>query len=233
MLYAQHPTMSEVALASSRYQSALRLFPFDREVWSSLTAALERQGRESEYMDIARPAAEGVIRSRAVDAWVSQGEPEAVRIRTLTRAFADSQALMYLGFAEAADLESLGEKLEELRNDRDATELRLAELLGRRDGRSPVAAEFAERFEADAPPAAMAHPAEEPLDLMELTELNREISDTSAALDRLNKQLEARSRTLPLYRQTLESDGLAEELRGRRDHPVHTLLRRMYHENRE
>jgi hypothetical protein len=31
---------------------------------------------------------------------------------------------------------------------------------------------------------------------------------------------------------TLETDGLGGELRARRDHPLHKLLRRMHHESR-
>ena len=60
----------------------------------------------------------------------------------------------------------------------------------------------------------------------------QQLSDAKAQLVRLDQQIAARSRALPLYKETLATDGLAEELRTRRDHPVHTLLRRMYHELR-
>jgi hypothetical protein len=42
----------------------------------------------------------------------------------------------------------------------------------------------------------------------------------------------ARTRALPLYQATQQSEGLADQLRQRRDHPMHALLRRMYHETR-
>ena len=58
------------------------------------------------------------------------------------------------------------------------------------------------------------------------------LADAKAQLGRLEQQIAARTRALPLYKETLATDGLAEELRTRRDHPVHTLLRRMYHELR-
>ena len=62
--------------------------------------------------------------------------------------------------------------------------------------------------------------------------MNIRIAETQTLLERLDKQLAARKRTLPVYKATLETDGLAGELRSRRDHPLHVLLRRMYHEAR-
>ncbi|MGH7287851.1 MAG: hypothetical protein ACREI8_07515, partial [Myxococcota bacterium] len=65
LLYASHPTPEEVDLGIRRYRSALRIFPFDRTLWSALTAALEKQGRESDYMALVRPAAEAATRCPA------------------------------------------------------------------------------------------------------------------------------------------------------------------------
>jgi hypothetical protein len=48
----------------------------------------------------------------------------------------------------------------------------------------------------------------------------------------LEKQIAARTEALPLYEETLATDELADDLRAQRDHPMHTLLRRMYHEQR-
>ncbi len=67
---------------------------------------------------------------------------------------------------------------------------------------------------------------------LEVGEIDREIEDSKALLERLEKRLAARTRALPLYKKTLDAGGLADELRARRDHPLHTLLRRMYHETR-
>ena len=54
----------------------------------------------------------------------------------------------------------------------------------------------------------------------------------SSLLGQLDQQMAARARALPLYRAVVQSDELAPQLRVQRDHPVHTLLRRMYHEHR-
>ena len=57
-----------------------------------------------------------------------------------------------------------------------------------------------------------------------------EIEDGKRELAKLDAQVAARTRALPLYQQTLGSDDLADALRQRRDHPMHALLRRLYHE---
>ena len=121
LLYAAHPTPEEVDLGIRRYRSALRIFPFDRTLWSALTAALEKQGRESDYMALVRPAAEAATRSRVVNRWVAAGEPEAERLAALQRAFSDSLAVMYLGFAESSGVAELQKGLSSLRAERDST----------------------------------------------------------------------------------------------------------------
>jgi hypothetical protein len=70
------------------------------------------------------------------------------------------------------------------------------------------------------------------LDAAEMAEAQRELNEASALLERLDQQIEARARTIPIYVATLESDGMGAEMRARRDHPLHGLLRRMYHEDR-
>jgi hypothetical protein len=213
----------EMDLATRRYVSGLRLFPFDRGLWSSLTAALERQGRESDYLDLVRPVAEGVTRSRHVNSWIESQEPGAERIAVLRRAFADSQALVYLGFAEDADIAALEASIEELRVQRDALEERLVALSQRREA-------FGRSVPAAPDPGALPDAQVGGLAELELSEVTREIEDSGHLIERLDKQIAARKRALPLYKATLGADGLADELRARRDHPVHTLLRRMFHE---
>ena len=51
-------------------------------------------------------------------------------------------------------------------------------------------------------------------------------------LAKLDKQIAARARAIPLYRAVLESDVMISDLRGQRAHPIHTLLRRMFQEQR-
>ncbi len=58
----------------------------------------------------------------------------------------------------------------------------------------------------------------------------RELEDGGRQLSKLEKQIAARARALPLFRAVVESEELAPELRSQRQHPIHTLLRRLYHE---
>jgi hypothetical protein len=229
LAYALHPRESEVELATLRYRNALEIFPFDRRLWPELTAALERQGRETEYLSLARPVAEWVTRSRSVDAWIEHDEPAAADIAALRRALSDTQVLMYLGFAEEGGFEELEREREELAQERRRVEAALVELVRRRDGEAAAAEAVPAALDESPPVGAGEVPAPGPLERAELT---RQITETSALLARLDQQLAARTRALPLYRETLGTESLAPELRAQRDHPVHTLLRRMYHERR-
>ncbi len=224
LLYAAHPTTEEVDLAIRRYRSAIRLFPYDRTLWSSITTALEKQGRESDYLALVRPAAEVATRSRAANRWIESGEPEAKRLQVLQRAFSDSLALMYLGFAEAKGVAELEQSVEQLRAQRKATASKLASLRRKLGGKAePVPA----AYDPDATPRRGGA-----LDAAERAEAERELAEASALLERTDEQIEARSRTLPIYTATLDTDGLGAELRARRDHPLHKLLRLMYDEER-
>jgi hypothetical protein len=228
LIYAKRPTSEEIDLAIRQYRAALKIFPFDRQIWPGITAALQRQGRESEYLDLVRPAAEGATRSRALERWIASNEPEAPRLKTLISAFSDSLVLVYLGYAEGKGIDELEAGLAKLNVQRDEVKSRLRGLQAQLAGGSHTA-----------PPAAMGEDGElaaplgsgEKLDAAQLAQLNREIDETSALLERLNGQIEARRRTLPLYKSTLDTDGLSADLRARRDHPLHALLRRMYHEH--
>jgi len=222
LTYAAEARSSEIELATLRYRSALSLFAFDRELWPSLTAALERYGREGEYADLVRPIADSVVRSRAVNSWIENDEPFSDEIASVRRALADSLVVMYLGFAEAEGVDELEAELAALRQRRDAVKAELAELIRQRD-----------QLRAKTVPAAAADPLElergiAPLDL---AQVGRRIADQGNLLTKLEQQIAARSRALPLYKQTLATDGLTRELRTQRNHPVHILLRRMYHEN--
>jgi hypothetical protein len=227
LMYAKHPTAEEVDVAIRQYRAALKIFPFDRQIWPGITAALQRQGRESEYLELVRPAAEGATHSRALANWIATGQPEAARLKTLVNAFSDSLVLVYLGYAEGKGIDELESGLTKLSVQRDEVKSRLKGLQAQLAGGSKTA-----------PPAAMAEDGElvapvgtgEKLDAAQLEQLNQQIDETSALLERLNSQIDARRRTLPLYKATLETDGLSADLRARRDHPLHALLRRMYHE---
>jgi hypothetical protein len=222
LTYAGEARSSEIELATLRYRSALSLFPFDRELWPSLTAALERYGREGEYADLVRPIADNVVRSRAVNAWIENAEPYGDEIASVRRALADSLVVMYLGFADAEGVGELEAELAELMTRRDDVERELTELTRKRD-----------KLRASAIPAASVDPldVERGIVPLDLAQVGRRIADQGNLLTKLEQQIAARSRALPLYKQTLDTDGLTRELRTQRNHPVHILLRRMYHEN--
>jgi hypothetical protein len=221
---------AELELATRRYLGALQLFPFEPRVWTSLTAALERQGRESEYLELVRPVAEAVTRSRHVDQWIEHGEPGAKRIATIRRALADSQVLVYLGFAEESGIDKLESSIGELKARRDEVEARLVELARQHGAPGPASrGDVSAGADGDGAPAAKDDLS---VEAVERAEQAQQIADARALLDRLERQIAARTRALPIYKAALAQDGLADELRARRDHPVHTLLRRMYDENR-
>jgi len=227
LAYAERPTAAEVALATQRYRNALELFPFDRSLWPALTAALGRQGRETEYLELVQPVAQWVTRSRSVANWIEKDEPAASQVASLRRALSDSQVIMYLGFAEESSVAELESGLAELRGEREREQQHLAELVRLRDGGGEA---WPASIDDAAPPADVAAGGVE--QALERAALHREIAELSDRVARLDKQISARSRALPLYQEVLETEGLIPALRVQRDHPVHTLLRRMYHEKR-
>jgi hypothetical protein len=215
LAWAAHPTQPEIELATQAYRQALLIFPFERRLWPALGAALQNQGRESEYLALGRAVAERVTGSRVVDAWIEQREPGAAQIAGVRAALANSEAIMHLGFAEDLGVEDLERGLAKLRAERDRARARLV-ALGGEPGPEPAVA---------APPAASA-------DVLEEHDRERERSEVKVLLARLDAQVEARERALPAYRSARATQGLSDELRARRDHPVHALLRRMYFEVR-
>jgi hypothetical protein len=224
--YAKQPSRAEVELGTRRYHTALQLFPFDREVWPALTAALGRHGREAQFAELARPIADRIAHSRAVDSWIQEHEPHAEEIAKLRRALSDTQVLMYLGFADASGVGNLEQELQQLISRRDSLQLEVSNLERRRDSL---------RYRPDdpaAPEPSDAEASEAGSEPLELGAVARELAEKTALLTRIEQQIAASSRALPLYRETIGTEELVAGLRTRRDHPVHTLLRRMYHEVR-
>jgi hypothetical protein len=216
---------AELEQSAQRYVAALRLFPFDRELWPALTASLERLGRENDYLDLARPIAERVTTSRAIDAWIQGKEPGAAQIAAMRRALSDSQVLVYLGFAERDTADHLDGGVADLRAKREQASKQLNALTAKREalGRSAPPA---------APDPGVSADAAHRVDPAEVEELDTQISQARANLTRIDKQIAARTNSLPLFKATLGTESLANELRSRRDHPVHKLLRRMFYEGR-
>jgi hypothetical protein len=219
LAYATRPTAAEVALGTERYRSALILFPFDRELWPAITAGLGRHGRQADYAQLIRPIAEHVVRSRALAAWIDAGEPEAKRLGVLRRALADSEVVLYMGFAESGKIPQLEAEIGDLQKKRSELLKQVSDLGAQRDSLRTKS--------MDQPPASAADDGGDAL-----ADVAQKLSDAQSQLARTEQQIASRTRALPLFKATLETDGLAQELRARRDHPVHVLLRRMYHEGR-
>lgn len=224
--YAQtSPSPDELEVSTKRYAGAMGLYPFDHTSWTALTRALERQGRESEYLGLVRPVADAVTRSRHVSSWIERGEVGAKPIASVRAALGDSLAIMNLGFAEVGGVQQMQQGLDELRARRSDIARQLDALNGRARP-APSSPPAAPADEAEAVPASMAAAP------LEAAERKRRTAELSRLLARLDNQLAARSRALPLYQAVVESEDLTPQLRVRRDHPVHTLLRRMFYENR-
>jgi hypothetical protein len=210
-------TAAEMEIVTNHYVEAMSTFPFDAKLWHGLAGSLERIGRSGEYLSKARAIADAVARSRHVDSWIDNRKPSSSEIATQRRALSDDLVLMYLGFAASSEMRELDESLVKLKVERDKVEAKLAWLEGK-----------AEPFDGlqVAPAAADPDATARPINM------TREIARTRNLLDKLRRKVEARERALPLYSSALETDGLIGELRAQRDNPVHSLLRRMYHEAR-
>lgn len=219
-----NPSPAEIQLAVERYQLALRAYPFDRMLWPSLTTSLERRGRANDFLAIARPIAEVVAGSRHAGSWIAQEGAGSKTIETFRRGLGDELVLMYMGFADSTGLTELEASLDELRARRTELSGKLEALASRRDSSN-----------TDSPPAAPAAPGEVETTVQfgtaESRRIARELEDGGRQLSKLDKQISARARALPLFRAVVESEELAPALRSQRDHPVHTLLRRLYHES--
>jgi hypothetical protein len=128
---------------------------------------------------------------------------------------------MYMGFADSKGMGELEKSLADLKQQRDTLARKLTGLAQQRNGGG------------GAPPAS---PAEGEISetaafgTSESQRVARELEDGGRQLTKLDKQITARSRALPLFRAVVASEDLAPALRSQREHPMHTLLRRLYHE---
>ncbi len=221
-------TAAEVEMVTARYAMALRTYPFDRRVWSSLTAALERQGRSNEFLGRARPVADMVTRSRHVGSWIDNREVGAEEIAAFRRAVMDDLVIMYLGFAEAASLDELNAGLHDLETKQDDLRTKIVGLTGRRG-------ELDQSLDANSSAPAkidLNAPARRDLQMERSTVVAR-VAELERLVAKLDKQVEGRKAAIPLYGAIFSSDALMPAMRAQREHPLHTLLRRMYHEQEE
>lgn len=219
-----NPRPAEIQLAVERYQLAIRAFPFDRNLWPSLTTALERRGRANDFLAIARPTAELAASSRHVASWIAQDGAGSQTIEVFRRALGDELVLMYLGFADANGLAELEESFAELKARRSRLSRELEALVARRDGPGAESVPTA--------PAAVGGNADTAarFGTAESRRIARDLEEGGRQLAKIDKQISARARALPLFRAVVESEDLSAALRSQRQHPIHTLLRRLYHE---
>jgi hypothetical protein len=219
-----NPRPAEIQLAVERYLLAIRAFPFDRNLWPALTTSLERRGRANDFLAIARPSAEVASNSRHVTSWVAQDGAGSKTIEVFRRALGDELVLMYMGFADATGLAELEESFASLKARRAELSRELEALAMRRDGSGVEALPAAPAGSGESGETAVRFGS------VESSRIARELEDGGRRLAKIDKQISARARALPLFRAVVESDDLAPALRSQRQHPVHTLLRRLYHE---
>jgi len=213
-----NPAPAEIQLAASRYQLALRVFPFDRMLWPALTTALERRGGANDFLAITRPIAEHVATSRHAASWIAQNGSGSKTIDVYRRALGDELVLMYMGFADAKGMSELEKSLGDLKVQRDTLARKLTGLAQQRNAKG-------------APPASPdADGGMAAYDASDGQRAARDLEDGGRQLAKLDKQITARTRALPLFRAVVQSEDLAPALRSQREHPMHTLLRRLYHE---
>jgi hypothetical protein len=221
-------TSAEVEMVVANYSMALKTYPFDRRVWSSLARALERQGRSSEFLGRARPVADAMAHSRHVSAWIENNETGAKEIAAVRRAMRDDLVIMYLGFAEASSMSELNDGLRDLKVKRGDLEETIVSLRSRRAVLDKTLDTFSDA------PAKIDSDAGSRRDLpVERSTLVQRIAELQRLVAKLDDQIEGRKAALPLYSAVFASDDLIPALRSQREHTVHTLLRRMFHEQEE
>ena len=221
-------TSAEVEMVVANYSMALKTYPFDRRVWSSLARALERQGRSSEFLGRARPVADAMAHSRHVSAWIENNETGANEIAAVRRAMRDDLVIMYLGFAEASSMSELNDGLRDLKAKRGDLEETIVSLRSRRAVLDKTLDTLSDA------PAKIDSGAGSRRDLqVERSTLVQRIAELQRLVAKLDDQIEGRKAALPLYSAVFASDDLIPALRSQREHPVHTLLRRVFHEQEE
>jgi hypothetical protein len=221
-------TPAEVEMVVVNYSKALNTYPFDRRVWSSLAGSLERQGRSSEFLGRARPVADAMTHSRHISAWIDNGESGAKEIAAVRSAMMDDLVVMYLGFAGASSMSELEDGLRDLEAKRGDLEETIVTLRSRR-------VVLDSKLDSNSnSPAKIDSGVGSRRDLqVERSTVVQRIAELERLVGKLDAQIEGRKAALPLYSAIFASDDLIPALRSQREHPVHTLLRRMYHEQEE
>lgn len=228
-------SVAQLEEAVSRYAEALAFFPFDRELWSTLAVALQRSGRESDFLAVAKPIAGRVVHSRHLDRWIQNENARAATLASFRRAFGNDRSLVYFGFADAdkiGDLELEFTKLETQRTEISeaiaSTREEHEELRERRAAAHRQAAEDSGEQAAPTPPQVTGAPPS--LESHAIAKLGLDLERLSSSSEIVDARIDAISQSLPIFKATLGREDLLWDLSADRDHPVHELLRRLAEE---
>ncbi|MFT5444315.1 MAG: hypothetical protein ACI8W3_003370 [Myxococcota bacterium] len=226
-----NPTREQIGLAVAQFTKAIDLYPFDRQLWSSLAATLERTGREAEFLSIVKPTALKVSRSTYVDRWVRGHETRALEIGAYRNALGNDLAIMYFGFADDRSLTDLQRDIASLQTSRGELDLEIAVLGEQRETLVARRSEIlrSDEFVADGLPAVSGAPPGD--ETGRISQIDISIRSLATDRDRLDNQLIGRAKALSLYEDALSSDGFLEEIAAQREQPVHALVRRFFYED--
>lgn len=226
-------SVDQLEEAITQYQTALRYFPFDRALWSTLAVALQRSGRESDFLAVAKPIADGVVRSRHLDRWIENGSAWGPQMASFRNAFENDRSLVYFGFADETKLPELEAEFARLQAERDEITARVAatrsernELHAARRDAHRLAAELSGENDGPSPPAVAVGGNGRTQQSEQIAQLGLDLERLGSNHERLEARIRAIAHSLPTFKATLGHEALQRELAAQRDHPVHGLLRR-------
>ena len=230
-------SVAQLEEAIVQYRQALAFFPFDRALWSTLAEALQRAGRESDFLEVAKPIADNVVRSRHLDRFIKSGATWGQEMAHFRSAFENDRSLVYFGFADESRLPDLEAEFARLREERDAIAQSIAESRSARDelhaARSEAhraATAASGENEAPTPPSVTMAPGGRSPESLQIAELAVDLERLGASRERLDAQIRTIEISLPIFKATLGHEALLDELAAERDHAVHALLRRFAEE---
>jgi len=235
-------SVDQLEEAITQYTQALEYFPFDRALWSTLAVALQRSGRESDFLAVAKPVADGVVRSRHLDRWIENGSAWGNELASFRRAFENDRSLVYFGFADEGKLGELESEFARLQQERENVTTSIASTRDQRESLNErrreahrLAGAISGENDIPAPPSVTASgiPAsadERKAQSGQIAQLGLDLARMTSSHERLEAKISAISQSLPVFKATLGHEALLHELAAQRDHPVHGLLRRYVEE---
>ncbi|HEB90796.1 MAG TPA: hypothetical protein ENI85_14580 [Deltaproteobacteria bacterium] len=231
-------SVDQLEEAITQYRRALSFFPFDRELWATLAVALQRSGRESEFLAVAKPVADHIVHSRHLDRWIQNHAEWAEPLESFRRAFENDRSLIYLGFADETKLDELETEFARLKKERveieeaiAATRIERDELGEKRREVHRLAAELSGENDGPTPPSVTSGPRS--IESRTIAQLGLDLERLSSSGSRLEARIDAIEESLPIFEATLGHDDMVWKLAAQRDHPVHALLRRLAEETGE